>query len=73
MIKVNNGKMFRYHGAIANIFIKGRRDWFNICIANKTIKGKKSSISCQKPTGQFLVPLQVKYFLLMYLIQFSKK
>lgn len=33
-MKMNNGKMFRYHGAIASIFIKGR-DWFNVCIDNK--------------------------------------
>ena len=44
-MKMNNNKMFRYHGAIASIFIKGKMDSFNICIANKIFniynQGKK--------------------------------
>ena len=65
---MNNGKMFRCHGAIGSTFVKGKRDWFNSCIANKisTLKqprGKGQAISCQKPTRQCLVPLPANYFL----------
>lgn len=75
LIKRSNGKRFSYHGATVSIFIKGKRDWFNICIANKTfkyviVKGKVKHLM-PEATGYFLVPLLVNYFFGMYFLQFS--
>lgn len=74
-IKMNN-KMCRYHGTIANIFIKGKRACFNICIANKnfkyvTIKGKKSSNLMPKANWAIPCSLNSKLFLRYIFLQFS--